>query len=201
VTGLDAHIVAQATNAAVVRSLNGLTGTATIVGVNLTVATAAGSITITGAAPGGGGGIVSVNGQTATAITLTASSVTAASTAHADTHRPGGSDPYVPLVTSVTLTASVNDYSLPVADIIRLSRTNTAAVEITGFATAVDGSARLLRNASTGASSTYTLKHLNTNSTAASRIRVPWEGDYVLSANGGAALIVYHTDDTAWCVY
>jgi hypothetical protein len=169
--------------------------------VNLTVATAAGEITLTAPAPGGGGGIVSVNGQTATALTLTASSVTAASTSHADTHRPSGSDPYVPLVTSVTLTASVNDYSLPVADIIRLSRTNTAAVEITGFATAVDGSARLLRNASTGASSTYTLKHLNTNSTAASRIRIPWEGDYVISANGGAALIVYHTDDTAWCVY
>jgi len=159
---------------------------------------------VTGGSGGGGstsaGGIVSVNGYTATAVTLTSGDVTAASTSHMTTHRAGGSDELLPLVTSVSLTASVNDYSLPTGDIFRLSHTNTNTVSITGLATAVGGSSRLLINVSTGASSSYTIRHQNTNSTAASRVMVPWSGDYIISPNGGAALVIYDSTDSRWRV-
>ena len=159
---------------------------------------------VSGGAGGGGstatGGIVSINGYTATAVTLTSGDVTAASTSHMTTHRAGGSDELLPLVTSVSLTASVNDYSLPTGDIFRLSHTGTNTVNITGLATAVDGSSRLLINVSTGASSSYTIKHQNTNSTAASRVMVPWAGDYIISPNGGAALVIYDNTDSRWRV-
>lgn len=157
---------------------------------------------VSGGGSGGGssGGIVSVNGQTATAVTLSASDVTAASTSHSTTHRAGGSDELLPLVTAVSLTASVNNYSLPTGDVFRLSHSNTTTVNITGLATAVDGSARLLLNVSTGASSSYTIKHADTNSTAVSQFAVPWAGDYVISPNGGAALVLYDATDSRWRV-
>jgi hypothetical protein len=197
VIGIDTRIATQATNAAVVRTLGGLTGTITLTGVNLTVATAAGEITLTA---GGGGGIVEINGQTATAVTLSAASVTAASTSHMETHRAGGSDEYLPLVTAVSITASVNDYSLPTGDVFRISHNTTNTVNITGLATAAEGSSRLLVNVSTGSSSSYTLKHADTNSTAVSRFLVPWAGDYVISPNGGAALVLYDSTDQRWRV-
>lgn len=54
ISGLDSQIAEQATNAAVVRTLNGITGTITIAaGDNVTVSTAGSTLTI---AAGGGGG-------------------------------------------------------------------------------------------------------------------------------------------------
>jgi hypothetical protein len=181
-----------------VSSVNQLSGTITIAaGDNVTVSTAGSTITIQ--AGGGGGAVDSVNGSTGT-IVLSAADVTAASSTHASQHQTGGSDVLLPIVTAVSITASVNDYSLPVGDIFRISQTSTNTLNITGLATAVDGAARLLVNVSTGASSSFTLKHADTNSTAVSRLLVPWAGDYVLSPNGGAALVIYDNTDSRWRV-
>lgn len=162
-----------------VATLNGLSGTLTIAaGDNVTVSTSGSSITI--AAGGGGGG-----GTPST---------------HAPSHQVGGSDELLPVVTAVSLTASVNNYTLPTASVLRLSHGGTSTVEITGLSTAADGAARLFLNVSTAASATYTLKHQDTNSTAVSQIVVPWAGDYILSPNGGAALLMYDTTDSRWRV-
>jgi hypothetical protein len=194
-------VVLDAEDVTAVASLNGLTGTITIAaGDNVTVSTAGSTITIAAAAGGGGGGAVdSVNGATGV-IVLTASDVTAAEATHASQHQTGGGDEVLPIVTAVSITATANDFSLPTGDIFRLSHGNTTTVNITGLATAVDGAAKLLVNVSTGASSSYTIQHANTNSTAESRFLVPWAGDYVLSPNGGAALVIYDDTDERWRV-
>lgn len=49
-------------------------------------------------------------------------------------------------------------------------------------------------------SSSITLKHENTGSTAANRFRIPWAGDYTVSASGGGALIVRDETDSRWRV-
>jgi hypothetical protein len=178
-------------------SVNGLTGTLTIAaGSNVTVSTTGSSITI---AAESGGDVVSVNGQTGEVV-LSVVDVTAASAIHASQHQTGGTDEIPAVVTTASITASVNDYALPVADIFRLQNETTTAVNITGLSSAADGSAKLLMNVSTHTSASYTLKHDNTNSTAASRILVPWAGDYVLSPGGGAALVIYDGTDGRWRV-
>jgi hypothetical protein len=183
-----------------VSSVNGLQGTLTIAaGDNVTVSTAGTTITIEAAAGGGGGDVASVNGQTGTVV-LSVLDLTAAAATHAAQHQTGGADELLPIVTAVSITASVNDFALPTADIFRISHDQTATVNITGLTTAVDGAAKLLINVSTGASASYTLQHANTNSTAASRFLVPWEGDYVLSPKGGAALVIYDDTDDRWRV-
>ncbi|MEY3203969.1 MAG: hypothetical protein RLZZ21_300, partial [Planctomycetota bacterium] len=40
----------------------------------------------------------------------------------------------------------------------------------------------------------------STSSAAANRLVVPWAGDYVMAANGGAALLVYDATDSRWRV-
>jgi hypothetical protein len=183
-----------------VSGVNGLQGALTIAaGDNVTVSTAGSTITIAAAAGGGGGDVESVNGFTGTVI-LSALDVTAASATHSAQHQTGGGDVILPIVTAVALTSSVNDYSLPVADIFRLDNATTNTVNITGLATAVDGEAKLLLNVSTHTAAAYTLKHADTNSTAVSRFLVPWEGDYVLSPKGGAALVIYDDTDERWRV-
>jgi len=200
VNGLTGAVSLIASDVTAVASVNGLSGAITIAaGDNVTVTTAGSSITI--AAGGGGGGAVdSVNGQTGTVV-LSAVDVTAADALHASQHQTGGGDEVLPVVAAVALTASVNDYALPTGDIFRLANTSaTGTVNITGLATAADGEAKLLVNVSTHTSCSYTLKHADTNSTAASRFLVPWEGDYVLSPKGGAALVIYDDTDERWRV-
>jgi len=203
-SAVHTHVTADITDltaTANVVSVNGITGTITLTaGDNVTVSTAGSTITIEAAAGGGGGGAVdSVNGATGV-IVLTALDVTAADATHASQHQTGGGDEVLPIVTAVSITATANDFSLPTGDIFRLSHGNTTTVNITGLATAVDGAAKLLVNVSTGASSSYTIQHANTNSTAESRFLVPWEGDYVLSPKGGAALVIYDDTDQRWRV-
>jgi hypothetical protein len=199
VNGETGAVVLDAADLTAVASVNGLSGTITIAaGDNVTVSTAGSTITIQSGG-GGGGAVNSVNGATGTVV-LSAADVTAASSTHASQHQTGGSDVLLPIVTAVSITASVDNYSLPVGDIFRISQTSTNTLNITGLATAVDGAARLLVNVSTGASSSFTLKHADTNSTAVSRLLVPWAGDYVLSPNGGAALVIYDNTDSRWRV-
>ena len=98
--------------------------------------------------------------------------------------------------TPTSLSADQNDYTLPAtADIIRLS--SSAARNITGIAAGASGQAELLINVGSFA---ITLKHQSTSSAAANRFIVPWAGDYVMDANGGAALIVYDATDSRWRV-
>ena len=65
------------------------------------------------------------------------------------------------------------------------------------FVTGIDGDAKLLINV--GATAPITLNHA-TGPNANARFAVPWAGNYVLDANGGAALIVYDSTSQVWRV-
>lgn len=100
------------------------------------------------------------------------------------------------VATASSITSDQNDYALPAAtDIVRLSA--SAARIITGVVAGVGGQAELLINVGSFA---ITLRHQNAGSAAANRLIVPWAGDYVLDANGGAALLVYDATDSRWRV-
>jgi len=95
------------------------------------------------------------------------------------------------------ITANTNNYEPGAGkDIFRL--TADAARNITGIVARNDGDAILLINVDS--TDAITLKHANTDSTEANRILVPWEGDYVLSAKGGAALLMYDGTTDRWRV-
>lgn len=115
-------------------------------------------------------------------------------TSHASTHQTGGSDAVANVVSSPSqITADQNDYALPAADIVRLDA--NAARNITGFAAGTSGQAVLLINVGSYA---ITIKHQSTSSSAANRVVVSWAGDYVMDANGGAAVLVYDSTTSRW---
>jgi hypothetical protein len=95
------------------------------------------------------------------------------------------------------ITANRNNYEPGAGkDIFRL--TANAARNITGIVARNDGDAILLINVDS--TDAITLKHASADSTEANRILVPWEGDYVLAAKGGAALLVYDGTTDRWRV-
>lgn len=95
------------------------------------------------------------------------------------------------------ITANQNNYEPGAGkDIFRL--TADAARNITGIVARNDGDAILLINVDS--TDAITLKHASSDSTDVNRILVPWEGDYVLSAKGGAALLVYDGTTDRWRV-
>ena len=95
------------------------------------------------------------------------------------------------------ITANQNNYEPGAGkDIFRL--TADAARNITGIVARNDGDAILLINVDS--TDAITLKHASADSTAANRILVPWEGDYVLAAKGGAALLMYDGTTDRWRV-
>lgn len=115
---------------------------------------------------------------------------------HASSHQTGGADTIANVVASpAQLTADQNDYAIGTGDIFRVSA--SAARNITGVVAGTSGQAVLLVNVGTFA---ITLKHQSTSSAAANRLVVPWAGDYVMSASGGAALLVYDATDSRWRV-
>lgn len=119
-----------------------------------------------------------------------------AAATHASQHQTGGSDAIPNVVTSPSqLTADQNDYAIGSGDIFQVSA--SAARNITGIVAGTNGQAILLVNTGSFA---ITLKHESASSTAANRLTVPWAGDYVMSANGGAALLVYFTATNRWRV-
>lgn len=160
-------VVLNASDVSAVISINGLTGTPTIIsgGGGITVATSASSIVITGTTAAGGGG---------------ASSPTTVSVS--------------------TVTVSQNNWNIGEGDIFYLYSDSTNSLSVTGIATTTSTMQRLLINESTHTSASFTIKHQNTNSTAALRLVVPWAGDYVISPNGGAALIVRNASNDRWRV-
>jgi hypothetical protein len=95
------------------------------------------------------------------------------------------------------ITANQNNYEPGAGkDIFRL--TANAARNITGIVARNDGDAILLINVDS--TDAITLKHASADSTDVNRILVPWEGDYVLAAKGGAALLVYDGTTDRWRV-
>ena len=95
------------------------------------------------------------------------------------------------------ITANRNNYEPGAGkDIFRL--TANAARNITGIVARNDGDAILLINVDS--TDAITLKHASADSTDVNRILVPWEGDYVLAAKGGAALLIYDGTTDRWRV-
>lgn len=137
-------------------------------------------------------------GTATTKVTLAAIAALGggAPAAHASTHQVGGTDAVANVVNSPSsIGSSQNNYTMPAADIVRL--TSSAAYNITGFVAGASGDARLLINVG---SYDITIKHESTSSTAANRVTVPWAGDCILAASGGAATLVYDATTSRWRV-
>ena len=98
------------------------------------------------------------------------------------------------------VTATQNQWNLGPGDVFFLESGATSTVNVTGIATSVSSVARLLINVSTHTASSFTLKHQDAASSPATRLLVPWAGDYVMTPNGGAALIIRSEDDSRWRV-
>jgi hypothetical protein len=100
--------------------------------------------------------------------------------------------------TPLTANATVTGYNPGSGDIYRLAVTGSTGVVIRDLGiTGIDGDAKLLVNV--GATAPITLNHA-TGPNANARFAVPWAGNYVLDANGGAALIVYDATSQVWRV-
>jgi hypothetical protein len=99
--------------------------------------------------------------------------------------------------TALEAAATVTGYNPGAGDIYRLAVTGTTGVNVWGLGiTGPDGQAKLLINV--GATAPITLRHAT--GTANAQFAVPWKGDYVMSADGGAALVVYDTTTGVWRV-
>jgi hypothetical protein len=100
--------------------------------------------------------------------------------------------------TALTAASTVTGYNPGSGDIYRLAVTGSTGVVIQDMGiTGVAGDSKLLINV--GATAPITLNHA-TGPNVNARFAVPWAGNYVLSANGGAALIVYDATSSVWRV-
>lgn len=114
-------------------------------------------------------------------------------TSHASSHQIGGSDAVTNVVNSPSqISSNQNDYTLPSADVVRL--TSDAARTITGFVAGTAGRVVVLVNVGSFA---ITLSHQSTSSTAANRVIVPWSADYILDP-AYAAVLVYDGTTSRW---
>lgn len=132
----------------------------------------------------------------------------AASTVTGPTGGAGGAgatgptgDAYTNVVTTpsvLTAATTVTGYDPGAGDIYRLAVTGTTGVNLWGLGvTGVAGTAKLLINV--GATAPITLRHA-TGTNGNAQFAVPWAGDYVMDANGGAALVVYDETSAVWRV-
>lgn len=94
------------------------------------------------------------------------------------------------------IAANTNNYEPGAGDIFRL--TADGAYNLTGIVARASGEAVLLINV--GTTHDITIKHASGDSTDVNRILVPWEGDYVMSAKGGATLLIYDDTTDRWRV-
>ena len=93
---------------------------------------------------------------------------------------------------------TVTGYDPGAGDIYRLAVTGTTGVNLWGLGvTGEAGTAKLLINV--GATAPITLQHA-TGDNGNAQFAVPWYGDYVMSAGGGAALVVYDATSAVWRV-
>ena len=100
--------------------------------------------------------------------------------------------------TALAANTTVTGYNPGSGDIYRLAVTGSTGVVIRDLGiTGIDGDAKLLVNV--GATAPITLQHA-TGPNANAQFSVPWAGNYVLDARGGAALIVYDSTSAVWRV-
>lgn len=110
----------------------------------------------------------------------------------------GGATVVVTPTSPFAANSTVTGLDLTEGDIYRLSVTGTTGVNVWGLGhTGPAGTAKLLINV--GATAPITLRHA-TGPAANARFAVPWAGDYVMSSNGGAALIVFDETSAVWRV-
>jgi len=208
VTGADILPIVQGgvTKRALVSSLGGIgatgpTGAAGAAG-SAGAAGATGPAGSAGAAGATGAAGLSVTGPTGAqgaASTVTGPTGSVGSTGASVTGPTGAS--YTNVVTTpsvLTANTTVTGYNPGSGDIYRLAVTGSTGVVIRDLGiTGIDGDAKLLINV--GATAPITLNHA-TGPNANARFAVPWAGNYVLDANGGAALIVYDSTSQVWRV-
>lgn len=147
----------------------------------------------------GSAGATGTTGPTGAASTVTGPAGATGATGPSVTGPTGASYTNV-VVTPTALTANttVTGYNPGSGDIYRLAVTGSTGVVIQNMGiTGVDGDSKLLINV--GATAPITLNHA-TGPNANARFAVPWAGNYVMSANGGAALIVYDATSSVWRV-
>lgn len=147
----------------------------------------------------GAAGATGATGPTGAASTVTGPTGSVGATGPSVTGPTGASYTNV-VVTPTALTANttVTGYNPGSGDIYRLAVTGSTGVVIQNMGiTGVDGDSKLLINV--GATAPITLNHA-TGPNANARFAVPWAGNYVMSANGGAALIVYDATSSVWRV-
>ena len=176
---------------------SGIAGPTGSVGATGPTGSAGEASTVTG--PTGAQGAEStVTGPTGAAGSAGAAGVTGA-TGPSVTGPTGAS--YTNIVvtpTALTANTTVTGYSPGSGDIYRLAVTGSTGVVIQNMGiTGIDGDAKLFINV--GATAPITLNHA-TGPNANARFAVPWAGNYVLDANGGAALIVYDSTSAVWRV-
>jgi hypothetical protein len=100
--------------------------------------------------------------------------------------------------TAIAANTTVTGYSPGSGDIYRLAVTGSTGVNLWGLGiTGVAGDAKLLINV--GATAPINLQHA-TGPNGNAQFAVPWAGTFVMSANGGAALIVYDATSQVWRV-
>lgn len=108
----------------------------------------------------------------------------------------GSSTPTVTAATPFAANTTVTGFNTGDFSIIRISVTGTTGVNLRGLgATAADGTGRLLINV--GTTAPVTLQHA-TGTFGNAQFSVPWKGDYAVSAEGGAALVIYDTTSAVW---
>jgi len=205
VTGADILPIVQGgvTKRALVSSLGGMgatgpTGAAGSAG-SAGVTGPAGSVGATGATGAAGLSVTGPTGAQGAASTVTGPTGSVGSTGASVTGPTGAS--YTNVVTTpsvLTANTTVTGYNPGSGDIYRLAVTGSTGVVIRDLGiTGIDGDAKLFVNV--GATAPITLNHA-TGPNANARFAVPWAGNYVLDANGGAALIVYDATSQVWRV-
>lgn len=98
----------------------------------------------------------------------------------------------------LTANTTVTGYNPGAGDIYRLAVTGSTGVVIQNLGiTGIDGESKLFINV--GATAPITLNHA-TGPNANAQFAVPWRGNYVMDANGGAALVVYDATSQVWRV-
>lgn len=147
----------------------------------------------------GAAGSTGPTGQAGAASTVTGPTGATGATGPSVTGPTGSSYTNVVVTpTDLAANATVTGYSPGAGDIYRLAVTGSTGVNLWGLGiTGVDGDAKLLVNV--GATAPINLQHA-TGPNANARFAVPWAGTFVMSANGGAALIVYDATSSVWRV-
>ena len=145
----------------------------------------------------GSAGATGATGPTGEASTVTGPTGATGATGPSVTGPTGASYTNV-VVTPTGLGSVVNvtGYNPGSGDIYRLS--SSTGVNIWGLGvTGIDGESKLLVNV--GTTGSITLQHA-TGPNGNAQFAVPWQGSYVMSTRGGAALVVYDATSSVWRV-